>query len=171
MNLRERVLGVLSCQYVDQIIIGAPYSVTEAILSVVPKVHIVVHGFTESVPDLDGKDSYAVLFHFQRVKRLNSTQFNSSPSRSVSLQPSTIPLANSRHHRSSNALSRTVVCMLPSVLKQLNGFNFKATRNGTHASCKRPLWRRSSRSRSINKRDTDSIVGSIFFFFWLFVHT
>lgn len=29
MNLNERVLGVLSCRYVDEVIMGVPYKVTK----------------------------------------------------------------------------------------------------------------------------------------------
>ena len=43
MNLHERVLGVLSCRYVDDVIIGAPYAVTTEMIEMM---HIkkVVHG-------------------------------------------------------------------------------------------------------------------------------
>ncbi|CAG8545073.1 920_t:CDS:2 [Paraglomus occultum] len=58
MNLHERVLSVLACRYVDEVIIGAPYSVTEDVLSKVYKVDIVAHGNTSTFPDLDGKDPY-----------------------------------------------------------------------------------------------------------------
>ncbi|CAG8452288.1 843_t:CDS:2 [Ambispora leptoticha] len=58
MNLHERVLGVLACKFVDEVIIGAPYSVDENVLSKVYEVDIVAHGNTPSLPDLDGKDPY-----------------------------------------------------------------------------------------------------------------
>ncbi|RUS19873.1 hypothetical protein BC937DRAFT_86778 [Endogone sp. FLAS-F59071] len=60
MNLHERVLSVLACRYVDEVIIGAPYSVTEGVLGKVYKVDIVAHGNTPTEPDLDGKDPYEV---------------------------------------------------------------------------------------------------------------
>jgi len=43
MNLHERVLGVLSCRYVDDIVIGAPWAVTAEMIEMM---HIkkVVHG-------------------------------------------------------------------------------------------------------------------------------
>lgn len=47
-------------QYVDEVIIGAPYSITEAVLTKEYKVHIVAHGNTPTEPDLDGKDPYQV---------------------------------------------------------------------------------------------------------------
>nr|CAG8456238.1 1960_t:CDS:2 [Entrophospora candida] len=43
--------------YVD-VIIGAPYSVDDNVLSKVYKVDIVAHGNTPSLPDIDGKDPY-----------------------------------------------------------------------------------------------------------------
>lgn len=58
MNLHERVLGVLSCRYVDEVIIGAPYSVSADFLKSA-RVHRVVHGTTSYPPDVDGKDPYA----------------------------------------------------------------------------------------------------------------
>ncbi|ORX41848.1 Nucleotidylyl transferase [Piromyces finnis] len=60
MNLNERVLSVLSCRYVDEVIIGAPYSVTKDVLNKVYKIDIVAHGITPSAPDLDGIDPYAL---------------------------------------------------------------------------------------------------------------
>jgi ethanolamine-phosphate cytidylyltransferase len=43
MNLHERVLGILSCRYVDEVIIGAPWAVTK---DMIQSMHIqfVVHG-------------------------------------------------------------------------------------------------------------------------------
>jgi ethanolamine-phosphate cytidylyltransferase len=60
MNLHERVLSVLACRYVDEVIIGAPYSVTKDVLGKVYNVSIVAHGNTPTEPDLDGKDPYEV---------------------------------------------------------------------------------------------------------------
>lgn len=56
MNLHERVLSVLACRYVDEVVIGAPYSVTKEVMEKVYKVDIVVAGKTE--PDVDGEDPY-----------------------------------------------------------------------------------------------------------------
>ncbi|CAG8463522.1 91_t:CDS:2 [Diversispora eburnea] len=58
MNLHERVLSVLACRYVDEVIIGAPYSVDENVLYKVYKVDVVAHGNTDSLPDIDGRDPY-----------------------------------------------------------------------------------------------------------------
>lgn len=33
MNIHERTLGVLSCRYVDEVIIGAPFSCTEQLIT------------------------------------------------------------------------------------------------------------------------------------------
>ncbi|PVU86604.1 hypothetical protein BB560_006642 [Smittium megazygosporum] len=60
MNLQERVLGVLQCKYVDEVIIGAPYSVNEDVLEKVYKVDVVVHGSGPSSPDSDGRDPYGL---------------------------------------------------------------------------------------------------------------
>jgi ethanolamine-phosphate cytidylyltransferase len=43
---------------VDEVIIGAPYTVGRDVLEKVYKVDVVVHGKTETLPDLDGKDPY-----------------------------------------------------------------------------------------------------------------
>ncbi|KAL0482013.1 ethanolamine-phosphate cytidylyltransferase [Acrasis kona] len=43
MNLHERVLGVLSCRYVDDVIIGAPFVVTKDVLDSL-NVNVVVQG-------------------------------------------------------------------------------------------------------------------------------
>lgn len=43
MNLHERVMNVLSCKYVDEVVIGAPWEVTRDLLNVL-NVHVVVSG-------------------------------------------------------------------------------------------------------------------------------
>lgn len=43
MNLHERTLGVLSCRYVDEVIIGAPWSVSEDMIKTM-NISTVVHG-------------------------------------------------------------------------------------------------------------------------------
>jgi len=57
MNLHERVLSVLACRYVNQVIIGAPYVVTKDVIDQF-KIDIVVHGKTP-VSHIDGADPYA----------------------------------------------------------------------------------------------------------------
>ncbi|KAG0302186.1 Ethanolamine-phosphate cytidylyltransferase [Dissophora globulifera] len=58
MNLHERVLSVLACRYVDEVVIGAPYSVTDQVLEKVYRVDVVVHGNTPSMNDKNGEDPY-----------------------------------------------------------------------------------------------------------------
>ncbi len=58
MNLNERVLSVLSCKYVDEVIIGAPYSVTKDVLEKVYKVSVVAHGPSTPLPDENQEDPY-----------------------------------------------------------------------------------------------------------------
>lgn len=58
MNLHERVLSVLACKYVNQVIIGAPYKVTKDLVDQF-KVNVVAHGATNIMDDEDGTDPYA----------------------------------------------------------------------------------------------------------------
>lgn len=44
----------------DEVIIGAPYSVTQDVLEKVATVNIVGHGVSPAVPDIDGRDPYEV---------------------------------------------------------------------------------------------------------------
>uniref|UniRef100_A0A0A9VZW4 ethanolamine-phosphate cytidylyltransferase n=1 Tax=Lygus hesperus TaxID=30085 RepID=A0A0A9VZW4_LYGHE len=59
MNLHERVLSVLACKYVNEVVIGAPYSVTQELLSHFD-VDVVCHGRTPIASDVDGADPYAL---------------------------------------------------------------------------------------------------------------
>lgn len=59
MNLHERVLSVLACRYVSEVVIGAPYKVSESLMSHF-KVDVVVHGQTPVMCDEDGTDPYEV---------------------------------------------------------------------------------------------------------------
>jgi ethanolamine-phosphate cytidylyltransferase len=45
---------------VDEVIIGAPYTVSKDVLEKVYKVDVVIHGKTETLPDVDGQDPYAL---------------------------------------------------------------------------------------------------------------
>lgn len=61
MNLQERVLSVLACKWVDEVVIGAPYSITKEMLdNGQRRISFVVHGKIPSLPDLDGRDPYAL---------------------------------------------------------------------------------------------------------------
>ncbi|KAG5900359.1 hypothetical protein JTB14_033808 [Gonioctena quinquepunctata] len=57
MNLHERVLSVLACKYVSEVVIGAPYSVTQDLMDHF-KVDVVVHGETPVMADEDGEDPF-----------------------------------------------------------------------------------------------------------------
>lgn len=57
MNLHERVLSVLACKYVSEVVIGAPYAVTADLMDHF-KVDVVVHGSTVVKPDEDGSDPF-----------------------------------------------------------------------------------------------------------------
>ncbi|KAJ2224189.1 choline phosphate cytidylyltransferase [Coemansia sp. RSA 485] len=78
MNLQERVLGALQCRYVDEVIIGAPYSVTKDVLEDVYHVDVVVHGASDQPLDIDGKDPYDLpkrlgIYHEVEHPRLDLT--------------------------------------------------------------------------------------------------
>lgn len=57
MNLHERVLSVLACKYVSEVVIGAPYIVTKDLMEHF-KVDVVVHGETPVSLDENGEDPY-----------------------------------------------------------------------------------------------------------------
>lgn len=59
MNLHERVLSVLACKYVSEVVIGAPYTVTQDLLDHF-NVNVVVHGHTEVKKDENGRDPFAI---------------------------------------------------------------------------------------------------------------
>lgn len=71
MNVHERTLSVLACKYVDEVVIGAPYSVTKELMDHF-KVDIVVHGTTEVSPDLDGSDPYSEPKRQSKFKTIES---------------------------------------------------------------------------------------------------
>jgi ethanolamine-phosphate cytidylyltransferase len=52
---------------VDEVIIGAPYSVTKDVLEKVAKVDLVIHGVDPAIPDVDGQDPYRVCVFFRRI--------------------------------------------------------------------------------------------------------
>ncbi|CAH1105713.1 unnamed protein product [Psylliodes chrysocephalus] len=57
MNLHERVLSVLACKYVSEVVIGAPYTVTKDLMDHF-KVDVVIHGDTPVMVDEEGTDPY-----------------------------------------------------------------------------------------------------------------
>ncbi|CAI9721504.1 ethanolamine-phosphate cytidylyltransferase isoform X2 [Octopus vulgaris] len=71
MNLHERVLSVLACRYVSEVVIGAPYEVTAELMDHF-KVDLVCHGKTPIMPTEDGSDPYAVPKERKKFKMLDS---------------------------------------------------------------------------------------------------
>ncbi|XP_065338827.1 ethanolamine-phosphate cytidylyltransferase isoform X2 [Cloeon dipterum] len=60
MNLHERVLSVLACKYVSEVVIGAPYVVSADLMDHF-KIDIVCHGNTPIQPDSEtGEDAYGI---------------------------------------------------------------------------------------------------------------
>ena len=59
MNIHERTLSVLAYRCVDEVVIGAPYSVSKEMMNHF-NVSIVCHGKTNIMPYVDGQDPYAV---------------------------------------------------------------------------------------------------------------
>lgn len=59
MNLQERVLSVLACKYVNEVVMEAPYSITEELIDHF-KIDIVCHGKTTIELDDNGKNPYEV---------------------------------------------------------------------------------------------------------------
>jgi ethanolamine-phosphate cytidylyltransferase len=57
MNIHERTLNVLAYRCVDEVVIGAPYSVTKEMMEHF-NVSVVCHGSTRVSPDLGGQDPY-----------------------------------------------------------------------------------------------------------------
>ncbi|KYQ94250.1 phosphoethanolamine-cytidyltransferase [Tieghemostelium lacteum] len=58
MNLQERLMSVLSCRYVDEVIIGAPFHVTKDMIDNF-HINIVVHG-DDPVVMIDENDPYKI---------------------------------------------------------------------------------------------------------------
>lgn len=71
MNLQERVLSVLACKYVNEVVIDAPFSVTEELIDLF-KVDIVCHGKTSIELDVDGRDPYEVAKSLGKYREVDS---------------------------------------------------------------------------------------------------
>ncbi|CAH1964104.1 unnamed protein product [Acanthoscelides obtectus] len=71
MNLHERVLSVLACKYVSEVVIGAPYSVTKDLVDHF-EVALVIHGETPAAPDDDGSDPYEYPKKIGKFKTVSS---------------------------------------------------------------------------------------------------
>lgn len=72
-NLHERVLSVLSCRYVDEVVIGAPYVVSPELLKQ-QNISVVFHGTVRDGELIDNTDPYTV------PKELGIAQLLESPS-------------------------------------------------------------------------------------------
>jgi len=72
MNLHERVLGVLSSRYVDEVVIGAPFSVTKEMIEQL-KISIVVHGDDLVPKGPNGEDPYQIPREMGIYKQVKST--------------------------------------------------------------------------------------------------
>jgi len=73
MNLHERVLSVLSCKYVDEVIIGAPYCPSKDMLKSL-NIHTVIHGSIQDGQAPKDLDPY------KEAKELGIFQLVPSPS-------------------------------------------------------------------------------------------
>jgi ethanolamine-phosphate cytidylyltransferase len=72
MNMHERVLSVLSCRHVDEVVIGAPYAVTEELIESM-RIKFVAHGANEEpASESDGSDPYAVAKRLGIYRQVNS---------------------------------------------------------------------------------------------------
>ncbi|KAI9333305.1 hypothetical protein BDR26DRAFT_868535 [Obelidium mucronatum] len=61
MNVHERVLSVLQCRYVDEVVISAPHRVTDEVLNKIGKVSIVAHpANTPYALTINGLDPYYI---------------------------------------------------------------------------------------------------------------
>jgi len=71
MNLHERVLSVLACKFVNQVIIGAPYYVDKELIKQF-RIDVVIHGKTQISPDSMGRDPYEVAKEMGIFKAIDS---------------------------------------------------------------------------------------------------
>jgi ethanolamine-phosphate cytidylyltransferase len=58
MNLHERTLSILACRYVSEVVIGAPYTISDEMMKEL-KIDLVCHGWTNVIPDADESDPFA----------------------------------------------------------------------------------------------------------------
>ncbi|KAL6045996.1 choline phosphate cytidylyltransferase [Balamuthia mandrillaris] len=71
MNLYERVLSVLSCKYVDEVVIAAPEKITKEFIDGL-NIQCVVHGKDPVEPCEDGSDPYEVAKQLGLYKEIDS---------------------------------------------------------------------------------------------------
>ncbi|CBY18409.1 unnamed protein product [Oikopleura dioica] len=76
MNLHERTLSVLSCKFVSEVVIGAPYTIDKNLISHF-NVDMVVHGSTEVLPNELGEDPYTVPKDLKKFEiKLSGSEMN-----------------------------------------------------------------------------------------------
>lgn len=76
MNLHERTLSVLSCKYVSEVVIGAPYTIDKNLISHF-NVDMVVHGSTEVFPNEFGEDPYTIPKDLKKFEiKLSGSEMN-----------------------------------------------------------------------------------------------
>lgn len=71
MNLQERVLSVLACKYVHEVVMEAPYTITEELIDHF-KIDFVCHGKTAIELDEHGGDPYEVPKQLGKYKEVDS---------------------------------------------------------------------------------------------------
>lgn len=74
MNVLERAMTLLGCKYVNEVIIGAPYSITDELMNYFD-VAMVVYGQHPVEPDDNGEDPFLVPAAAGKLSKINS--FNS----------------------------------------------------------------------------------------------
>jgi len=72
MNVHERVLSVLACKYVHEVVIGAPFTITNELMNHF-KVDVVVHGGTQIIKDESGNDPYRVARDQHKFVKIESS--------------------------------------------------------------------------------------------------
>jgi len=122
MNLHERVLSVLACRYVNDVIIGAPYSVSSELMNQF-KIDIVVHGLTDIIVDVDGSDPYLEPKRLGKFKLVDSGNSLST----IDIVDRIISNSMQFRLRNSNKEKREIA-----VIKALNENNEIQNQNNSH---------------------------------------
>lgn len=78
MSLHERVLSVLACKYVNEVVMEAPYTITEELISHF-NISLVCHGKTKISVDRDGTHPYAVAMDMGIYKEVDSCNTLTTP--------------------------------------------------------------------------------------------
>lgn len=72
MNLHERVMTVLSCRYVDDVVIGAPYQITREMIETL-RLNVVVHGDEPAILMPNEPDPFRVAKEIGIYREIKST--------------------------------------------------------------------------------------------------